>query len=326
MILIAEFTALLGLMLIIFYLADRLLASSLVIGSRLGISPFLASVLFLGFGTSSPEYAVSAFAAVEGEPLLGFGNVFGSNITNLALVGGLCAMLSTICISEVTLKRRFAIVLISTIVPGAFIYDLSFNRLEASILLIFFVFLMYYMVRVEKQTQEMGEEFSSASKTAQSMKYPYLQMVLALITMLICCDAIVNISISLAEKFSVSTYVIGVTIIAFGTSLPELVSALVSIYRKRSSMAMGTIIGSNIFNSFAILGTVAIIEPTRLLPEMFWRDFLSMFGATLLLWVMFALSSRRCIGKPQGIMLLVYFFAYMTWLLTTAAPPETMNI
>ena len=321
-----SFLAMLALLAAILYTANCLLTSTLAIAHRMNISPFLASVLLLGFGTSSPEYFISVLAAIQGQSLLALGNVFGSNITNLTFVCGCCALMAKLCISRATLYQRFTLVLVSTIIPGYFISDLYFSRNEGFILLICFIFLLYYMIRLDKQTQEVGDEHHSNNEAPPSVKHPWLQAIVSLIVMLICCDIVVRLAVDVATGLGISPYVIGVTIIAFGTSLPELVSAMVSLYRKSASMAIGTILGSNIFNSFGIFGSVSAISPTVLGEDVFYRDLVSMFGATLLLGGLFVLSKTRCIGRIQGSLLMLYFIMYLVWLLTTSQAYETIDI
>ena len=302
---------------IIFWSADRLIIASVALSDRWKIPPLIVGAVIIGFGTSSPELAVSVLAALDNESLISIGNVFGSNIANLSLVAGSAALFTGICIDQQTLTRRFPVLIAATLLPGLLIINLALSRIDAILMLVGLGGFLFLLVRESTETTlqtEPNSEDETMRQNARRLKFPIIWLLTSLIVLLISCNITVRMAVTIAEALHISKLVIGLTVIAIGTSLPELAAALIGAYHKQHSIAIGNILGSNIFNSLGVLGVAALIHPTSVPAELLYRDFSITLGLTLLIWLLFIVSRNHCIKKKEGLLLLSSFTIYLVWL------------
>jgi cation:H+ antiporter len=286
------------------YLVDG--ASALA--SKFGISAGLIGLTVVAFGTSAPELLVSVNAALKGNSDIAMGNVIGSNISNISLVLGISALIYPIHIIRSLLKLDYLATLLSAIL----FYVLSLNglisRIEGICLFILLIAFNWYFFRklgkVDEEISENGED-QKDSPLWKSL----LLLVIGVFGLYYGSDLLVDNAVKISKVFGVSERVIGVTVIAIGTSLPELVTSIIAGIKKETDIAIGNILGSNIMNILAIIGITSIIKPIPVSDAFLGQDFLWMLGLTLVLYPI--LRTRLRISRMEGFFLLAIYGAYL---------------
>ena len=307
--------------------ADRLVAGASATARNLGVSPLVIGLTIVAFGTSSPELVVSAIAAFQGNPGLAVGNAIGSNIANIGLILGLTALIYPLRVESDILKREYPLLML--IMIGSFIMaaDLEFDRTEGWLLLLGLVTLVIWMVRfgLKRGPQDpLAEEFAAEIPSDMPMRVAVMWLLVGLVMLPLSSSFLVDGAVSIARALAVSDAVIGLTIVAFGTSLPELAAALTSALRKEDDLAIGTIIGSNMFNILGVLGIAAIISPAQVEELMLKQDFPVMFALTVLLFFMaYGISGPGRISRKSGGLLLAIYGCYqvLVWITATRVIP-----
>ncbi len=307
--------------------ADRLVAGASATARNLGVSPLVIGLTIVAFGTSSPELVVSAIAAFQGNPGLAVGNAIGSNIANIGLILGLTALIYPLRVESDILKREYPLLML--IMIGSFIMaaDLEFDRTEGWLLLLGLVTLVIWMVRfgLKRGPQDpLAEEFAAEIPSDMPMRVAVMWLLVGLVMLPLSSSFLVDGAVSIARALAVSDAVIGLTIVAFGTSLPELAAALTSALRKEDDLAIGTIIGSNMFNILGVLGIAAIISPAQIEELMLKQDFPVMFALTVLLFFMaYGISGPGRISRKSGGLLLAIYGCYqvLVWITATRVIP-----
>lgn len=307
--------------------ADRLVAGASATARNLGVSPLVIGLTIVAFGTSSPELVISAIAAFQGNPGLAVGNAIGSNIANIGLILGLTALIYPLRVESDILKREYPLLML--IMIGSFIMaaDLEFDRTEGWLLLLGLVTLIIWMVRfgLKRGPQDpLAEEFAAEIPSDMPMRVAVMWLLVGLVMLPLSSSFLVEGAISIARSLAVSDAVIGLTIVAFGTSLPELAAALTSALRKEDDLAIGTIIGSNMFNILGVLGIAAIISPAKVEELMLKQDFPVMFALTVLLFFMaYGISGPGRISRKSGGLLLAIYGCYqvLVWITATRVIP-----
>ena len=294
--------------------AERFVHGAAATAKNLGVSTLVIGLTIVGFGTSAPEILVSLMAAINGSPGIAVGNALGSNITNIGLVLGTTALLYPLVVNSRILKREFPI-LLATMGLGLFLlWDQHLSRLDGAILLGSLVVFTVWLVRVgmtqpasEPLTIEVESEIPRMSLGRASM-WTAVGLVLLLISSRILVDG----AVAIATIFGVSDLIIGLTIVAIGTSLPELAASVVSAIKKEPDIALGNVIGSNMFNLLAVLGIPGLIAPMQLEPDMLSRDYAVMLVFTIMLFI-FAYGFRGPgrINRVEGGIMLTGYIAYM---------------
>lgn len=294
--------------------AERFVHGAAATAKNLGVSTLVIGLTIVGFGTSAPEILVSLMAAINGSPGIAVGNALGSNITNIGLVLGTTALLYPLVVNSRILKREFPI-LLATMGLGLFLlWDQQLSRLDGAILLGTLVVFTVWLVRVgmtqpasEPLTIEVESEIPRMSLGRASM-WTAVGLVLLLISSRILVDG----AVAIATIFGVSDLIIGLTIVAIGTSLPELAASVVSAIKKEPDIALGNVIGSNMFNLLAVLGIPGLIAPMQLEPDMLSRDYAVMLVFTIMLFI-FAYGFRGPgrINRVEGGIMLTGYIAYM---------------
>ncbi|MEN8170262.1 MAG: calcium/sodium antiporter [Pseudomonadota bacterium] len=296
--------------------ADRFVAGASATARNLGVSPLIIGLTIVGFGTSAPEMLVSAIAAHAGNPNMGVGNALGSNITNIGLVLGITALVTPLAVHSETLKREFPILFVIMLVALLLLIDNEMGRIDGIILLAGMGVMIYWMVslglRERRKGDPMESEFSDEIPSHMPMKTALFWLLLGMVILLGSSRMLVWGSVNVAEWFGVSDLIIGLTIIAIGTSLPELAASIMSALKGEHDIAVGNVLGSNMFNLLAVLGLPGLIMPASTPPELLTRDFTAMIGLSIALFAMgYGFLKPGHITRAEGGLLLSGYFVYM---------------
>jgi len=308
--------------------ADRLVAGASAFARNLGVSPLIIGLTIVAFGTSAPELVVSGVAAFRGNPGLAVGNAIGSNIANIGLILGLTAIVYPLRVESETLKREYPLLMLIMIASLIMAADLIFDRTEGWLLLTGLVALIIWMIRFGLRRgsgDPLADEFAAEIPSDMPTKNAVLWLMVGLIILPISSKFLVDGAIFIARSLEVSEAVIGLTIVAFGTSLPELAAALTSALREEDDLAIGNVIGSNMFNILGVLGIAAVISPVDVDVLMLKQDFPIMFLFTVLLFFMaYGIQGPGRISRKSGILLLSMFVTYqvLVWVTATRVVPE----
>ncbi|HSG52517.1 MAG TPA: calcium/sodium antiporter, partial [Rheinheimera sp.] len=302
-----------GLVLLI-WSADRFVYGASSVARNLGVSPMIIGLTIVAMGSSAPEMLVSASAAWQGRLDTSVGNALGSNITNILLVIGAAALLKPIAVSSLTLKREYPLLVLCTLLGYYFIADNSLSRIEGILLLaafISFIMLLVYWGKTAKADDPLVAEISAELPEPASGVKSVLWVVAGLILLLASSQLLVHGAVTIARYAGMSDLLIGLTIIAIGTSLPELAASIIGILKGEDDLALGNIIGSNIFNILAVLGLGAVIGPAGLDPLAGSRDSYVMIAATIIMLLMSVrLGKVQRINRFEGALLLAGFVGY----------------
>jgi cation:H+ antiporter len=304
--------------------ADKLVFGAAALARNVGISPLVIGMTILAMGSSAPEMMVSATAALEGKTDTAVGNVLGSNIANIALILGITAMIKPLSISSAVLRRELPLMIAVTLIAGLILWDSHLGFYEGIILFALFGAFILAMLRISKAEKESGnndamlEDQESEIPEGVSNAKAAMWVVIGLIILPIAADRLVDSAVTIAQYFGMSDLVIGLTIIAIGTSLPELAASLAGVLKGEDDMAVGNIIGSNVFNILAVMGIPGIINPSILSEHAMGRDFWVMLAVSLLLVVM-ALGRSKSINRIEGFILFVLFLGYQVYLFANMA-------
>jgi len=303
--------------------ADKFVDGAANTSKVLGVPPLVIGMIVIGFGTSAPEMVVSVFASAQGNPGLALGNAFGSNITNIALVLGISALLLPMTVSSGVLRRELPMLLGVTLLAGYQLLDGVVSRLDAVILLVVFVAVLFWTIRQNGGTEDkFAADTSQAHLSAQvPLKMSIIWLVIGLICLILSSRLLVWGAVEVATSLGVDDLIIGLTIVALGTSLPELAAAIVSIRRKEHDLALGNLIGSNLFNTLAVVGLAGLVRPITVASEVLSRDWLLMLTLTLLLtafaWRPKSWQGVRAarINRLEGGVFVAIYVSYISWLI-----------
>ena len=298
--------------------ADKLVYGAAALARNFGISPLVIGMTILAMGSSAPEMMVSATAALDGKTDTAVGNVLGSNIANIALILGITALIKPLSISSAVIRRELPLMIGVTLLAGALLWDSYLGFYEGILLFVLFAAFLFAMLQISRREKSNGDAFieeqeSEIPEGVSNIKAA-MWVVVGLIVLPISADTLVNNAVVIAKYFGMSDLVIGLTIIAVGTSLPELAASLAGVMKGEDDMAVGNIIGSNVFNILAVMGIPGILNPSILSEFAMGRDFWVMLGVSLLLVVM-ALGKSRSVNRIEGGALVVCFLAYQGYLL-----------
>ncbi|WP_111978288.1 calcium/sodium antiporter [Algibacillus agarilyticus] len=297
--------------------ADKFVYGAAALARNIGISPLIIGLTIVAMGSSAPEMMVAASAALDGKIDTAVGNAIGSNITNITLVLGITAILKTIMVSSTTIKRELPLVLLSSAFAVALLYDNHFAFWEGIALFIAFIItiggLTWYALKQSKSGVDdlYDEELVDDVPSDVSTKKAILWLVVGIIVLPLSADILVDSSVTIAKYFGLSDLVIGLTIIAIGTSLPELAASVASVLKGEDELALGNIVGSNIFNALAVMAIPGIIAPGAIDPSAIHIHGMIMLGITCLLIAMaVGIKRNRSINRVEGFILLGCFIAY----------------
>jgi cation:H+ antiporter len=315
------FLAIAGGLALLLWSADRFVEGSAVTARHLGMPPLLIGMVVVGFGTSAPEMVVSTLAALQGNPGIALGNAYGSNITNIALILGLTALLSPIAVHSQVLRKELPVLTAVTALAAWQLHDAALTRVDALVLLGVFAILMGWTIYqgMKKPADTLGAEIE-AELVQHNMPVAraILWLLVGLLLLIASSRILVWGAIEIAQGFGISDLVIGLTVIAVGTSLPELASSLIAARKGEHDIALGNILGSNLFNTLAVVGIAGVIAPMQVAREVFTRDMLVMSLLTVSLFIIgYGFRGPGRINRVEGALLLAAFFAYTLYLVST---------
>ncbi len=304
--------ALLSGFVLLIWSADKFTENGAKIANIFQVSPLVIGLLIFGFGTSAPEMLVSALAAWEGNTGLSIGNAIGSNIFNIALVLGISAIILPIKVDGNILKKEWVFLMFATVCAGLLLNDGELSFTDGLILLLLLILFLSYALKTAKNKQyhefnkiEQAVDKSQANKT-------WLMLIISITVLISSAKLVVWGGIEMAKIFQVPDLVIGLTVIAFGTSLPELAVSISSVLKKQYEMVVGNVIGSNLFNTIAVLAIPGLIHPSSVPQQVMNRDYPIMLLLTVLLFVVsYKIRKHHTISRFKGGLLLSVFVWYM---------------
>lgn len=294
--------------------ADRFVYGASALAKNIGVAPMMIGLTIVAMGSSAPEIVVAATASFNGSADTAVGNAIGSNITNIALVLGITCLIKPLVVSSTTLRRELPLMLIITLIGVYFIADNELSRIEGVVLITLFVLVIAGMAllsfKVEKNDPLIAEnETEIPSNVATSTAIFWV--IVGLIVLPLSAHFLVDSAVFIAKYFGISDLVIGLTIIAIGTSLPELAASIAAVRKGEDDLALGNIIGSNIFNLLAVLAMPGLISPGMIDESAANRDSLVMLGLSILLFIFcFNLKGSRQINRGEGFIFIAIFIAY----------------
>ncbi|MDN3521013.1 calcium/sodium antiporter [Halomonas ramblicola] len=307
-----------GLILLV-WSAERFVDGAAATSARLGLSPLLIGMLVIGFGTSAPELVVSALAAGQGNPGLALGNAYGSNIANIGLILGLVALISPLAVHSSVVRRELPLLGGATLLSALLMWGGLIGRLEGILLLLLLAaFMVFSILRARREGEDplAADTEESLAVHPLSLRAGLVWTGVGLVLLVISSRILVWGAVAIAQGFGVSDLIIGLTVVAVGTSLPELASSVSALRRNEHDLVLGNVVGSNLFNTLGVVGLAAVIAPIQVGTEVLLRDWSLMTAMTALMAV-FALGWRGRAGRInrlEGAALLAMFLAYTSWM------------
>ncbi|CAC9487471.1 Inner membrane protein YrbG, predicted calcium/sodium:proton antiporter [uncultured Gammaproteobacteria bacterium] len=304
--------ALLAGFILLIWSADTFTENGAKIANIFKVSPLVIGLLIFGFGTSAPEMLVSGLAAIDGNTGLSIGNAIGSNIFNIALVLGVSAIIAPIEVKSGVLKKEWLFLMVATLVTGYLLWDRYLGVTDGLILAsLLILFLTYTLISAKNSNNHEFDEFEQTVNKDQIGK-TWLMLIIGLIVLISSAKLIVWGGVEVARLFEISDLIIGLSIIALGTSLPELAVSISSVLKKQYEMVVGNVIGSNLFNTIAVLAIPGLIHPSKVADEVIVRDYPVMLLLTLLLFILsYKFHKKHRINRFEGIVLVSVFSVYM---------------
>lgn len=302
--------------------ADRFVEGSAATARHFGMPPLLIGMVVVGFGTSAPEMVVSALSAYQGNPGIALGNAYGSNITNIALILGLTAIISPIAVHSQVLRKELPILTAVTLLAAWQIRDGQISRIDALILLVLFGGLMSWTLwqGTRKKEDSLGDQMEQELAIRDmSIRRAILWLVVGLLVLIVSSRMLVWGAVEIANRFGVGDLIVGLTIVAVGTSLPELASSIIAARKNEHDIALGNVLGSNLFNTLAAVGIAGSIQPLTVGPEVLSRDILVLALLTASLFIIgygFRGHPGR-INRLEGTVLLACYVGYTTYLVNS---------
>jgi cation:H+ antiporter len=305
-----------GLLLLIWG-ADRFVHGAAAMARNLGVAPLMIGLTIVAFATSAPEVLVSVVASLRGEPDLAVGNALGSNIANIGLVLGSVALIKPIELKSATLRREMPALLAVSLLTVALFLDAYLSRVDGLVLLMGLIIVLIWLARLGFRSSAgdpMQTDFEAEIPKHVSMKKAIMWFVVGIATLLVGAELMVDGAVDIAKSLGVSEIVIGVTLVAIATSLPELAVSLVSALKGEFGLALGNIVGSNTFNLLAVVGVAATIQPAALPPSVLSLHLFVMVAFTLVLFAMtYEYDGKGQITRFEGFALIVAYLAYCTY-------------
>ena len=310
------FEVIVGLLLLIWG-ADRFVHGAAATARNLGVPPLLIGLTIVALATSAPEILVSLIAAMRGEPDLAVGNAIGSNIANIGLVLGIVAILRPVELKSATLRREMPALLAVSLLTVALFLDSLLSRTDGFVLLAGLVIVMIWLTRLgirSSASDPLQAEFDAEIPKHMSMRVAIFWLLVGIATLLVGAQLMVDGALDIAKALGVSEMVIGITMVALATSLPELAVSAVSAFRGEYGLAIGNIVGSNIFNLLAVIGVAASIQPAALPPSVLSLHIFVMVAFTLVLFAMtYEYEGRGQITRLEGFGLITAYIAYQAY-------------
>ncbi len=316
--LLASISIILGTAILV-WSADKFVAGSASLARNMGMSPLLIGLTVVSLGTSAPELLVSTTAALVGASGIAIGNAIGSNIANIGLVLGITALIVPLPIRSKLLRKELPILAVVTLISGSLLFDASLSRIDGILLIVALVVTLYLFAKYQPSVGDSALLVDEEEELPHlSTKASLLWFGIGLILLIASSRLLVWAATFIAQQLGVSDLIIGLTIIAIGTSLPELAASIASALKGHHDIAIGNVIGSNIFNLLAVMSVPAVISPYRFDQTLIWRDYGLMFLLTTVL-ILFCYSSIRSnkkiqIGRGKGSLFVIAYTGYLTLL------------
>lgn len=310
---------LIGGLMVLWKSADLLVTGAVGLAQRLGVSPLIVGLTIVAMGTSAPEVAASIAAAIRGAGDIAIGNVYGSNIANLALVGGLAALIRPISIQKLTLRREIPAMLVAALLLWPVLRNLSLSRSEGVALLVVFVALILLTVyAARREATAIKDEMESVERDTRyetrNTKNSFVFIVVGLVGLAVGAEMTIQGAVYIGKQIGLSDAVIGLTIIAVGTSLPELATCIVAAIKAQHDISIGNLVGSNIFNTLLVTGTAGTIRPFEIESRLAGGSYYLIMVGVSATFAALAVLGRRVIGRIAGSILLCTYIAYMIYL------------
>lgn len=297
--------------------AEALIRSAVRIARALGVSPFVIGFTLVGFGTSAPELVVSLSAALNDSPELALGNVVGSNIANIGLILGVAAIVSPLVARMRLLWVEVPLVIAVSVLLWVLCRDNSLDRFDGVILLSGFFVLSIYMYRIAREEPpEVKKEVGLAAATQMRVWVAALLVIVGMAGLIGGAHLMVSAAVAIAKSLGVSEWLIGLTVIAVGTSLPEVAATVSAAFRGEADIALGNVVGSNLFNILLILGATVLVKPMAVSDAAFYREIPVLMGFAVLLLAVVANGMR--IRRWEGALLLFAYAGFLAWQVSAA--------
>jgi cation:H+ antiporter len=301
--------------------ADRFVDGAAATARHFGMPPLLIGMVIVGFGTSAPEMVVSALASWQGNPGIALGNAYGSNITNIALILGLTALLSPIAVHSQVLRKELPLLIAVTGFALILLWDQELTRLDGCLHLLLFAGVMAWTIRqgLRQRADTLGEEMEKELGVQDMpLSRALFWLGVGLILLIVSSQILVWGAVNIARELGVSDLIIGLTVIAVGTSLPELASSIVAVRKKQHDIALGNVIGSNLFNTLAVVGIAGTIHPLQVESAVLSRDMLVMTVLTVTLFIFsYGFRGPGRINRIEGAVLFSAYLGYTAYLVLT---------
>ena len=314
---LGNFSAVIIGLLLLIWGADRFVHGAAATARNLGVPPLLIGLTIAALATSAPEILVALVAALRGEPDLAIGNAIGSNIANIGLVLGVVAILRPIELKSATLRREMPALLAVTLLTVALFLDSYLGRVDGLALLTGLIIVMIWLTRLgfrSSSADPLQAEFDAEIPKHMSMRVAVIWLLVGIGTLLLGANFLVDGAVAIAKSLGVTEVVIGITMVALFTSLPELAVSLVAAFRGEYGLAIGNIVGSNIFNLLAVLGVAATIQPAVLPPSVLSLHIFVMVAFTLVLFAMtYDYEGKGQVSRFEGLALLTAYIAYVSY-------------
>lgn len=295
--------------------ADRFVAGAAALAHQWGVSPLLIGLTIVGFGTSAPEIIVSGMAAWQGSPGLAIGNAIGSNIANIGLILGITALITPLLVQSSVLRREYPILLIASVLAYGLVLDGQLDWLDGSLLIVGLITTMVWLVKTSRQTTTDSTEVPAEVPDTMSCFAAAAWLGCGLAVLLGGSQLLIWCATELAKLFGMSELLIGLTIVAIGTSLPELATSVISALKQEHDIAVGNVIGSNLYNLLAVLPIPGLIAPTLIEHAVLIRDLPVLLLLTLALFILgYRRTGTGRINRIAGSLLLSSYIGYQSWI------------
>jgi len=312
-----NFVALIVGLIVLVVAADKFIAGTVAIARKFNVSPLLIGLTIVGLGTSAPEILVSAIASWQGNAGLAVGNALGSNIANIGLILGVTALISPLTFNSTLLKRELPILMVVSLICYFMAFD-GLGIIDGILMILMLISFLLWLIRSAKQNSQntnfndpLEQDLISEMAEDLSDTKAWLFFVFGLIGLLASSKLLVWAAVNIAESFGVSDLVIGLTIVALGTSLPELAASISSVMKKEDDLAIGNVIGSNMYNLLAVYSLPGLIAPGPVPESVVSRDFPVMLGLTAVLFILgYGLTKSGRINRLEGMGLLLVYCTY----------------
>jgi len=311
--------AIVGGFVLLVWSADRFVVGAAVTAQYAGMPSLLVGMVIVGFGTSAPEMVVSAMAAIDGKPDLALGNALGSNIVNTGLILGVTALVAPIVVHSKIIRRELPLLFIIGLGSGVLFWNGALSRLEAVLLLLGFFALVGWTIFAAMRDK--GDTFGTETEQelvrhTMPIRRALFWLAAGLVLLIISSRILVWGAVTIAQALGVSDLIIGLTIVALGTSLPELAASVIAARKGEHDIAIGNVVGSNMFNLLAVVGIAGVIAPmSQLSPEIMTRDWPVMMAMTIALFVLaYGVRGKGQLNRLEGCLLLTAFTSYNIWL------------